>query len=208
MFGISMGASGDEKQQYKALTSASEFATGAGESDISKSTDFMSSILSGDSSKISQALAPQISAAKTRAQEGVKTAAEFGGRSGGTAASTSAINDKVHSDITDLIGKLTGSSVSGLSSLGTNLLGQGMNGTATAFGEAKTIHDQELARMNDIFKSSAAVAAAPFTGGASLGGLTGGGGGGFSMPGGGGGGNSFFDPMQAQTDQALYGSTG
>ena len=181
MFGIGMSPSGDEKNAFKSLKASSDFATGIGEKDITASSDFMSSILSGDSSRISQALAPQIGAAKERAQEGTKAAAEFGGRSGGMAASTAAINDKVHSDITDLIGKLTGSSVTNLGTMGSNLLGTGMNGTATAFNQSKTIHDQELARMNDIFKSSAQVAAGAmegFGGGAFGGGVAGGGGGG------------------------------
>jgi hypothetical protein len=158
IFGIGMGASTDEKNQYGALTSASGFATGLGEKDLTSSSDFMNSILSGDSSKISQVLAPQISAAKQRAQQGTKTAAEFGNRGGGTAASTSAINDKVHSDITDLIGNLTGSSVSGLSTTGSDLLGKGISGTATGFNEALQMQKQRASMFDDIFKSSAQVA--------------------------------------------------
>jgi hypothetical protein len=160
IFGIGYGPSKAEEQQFGALNSASQFATGLGEGDLTKSSDFMSSILSGDSSKISQALAPQIGSAKERAQQGTKTAAEFGGRSGGTAASTAATNDKVHSDITDLIGSLTGSSVSGLATAGSDLLGKGISGTTTAFNEANTMQKQRAAIFDDIFKSSAQVAGA------------------------------------------------
>jgi hypothetical protein len=142
MFGIGMGPSGHEIRDTAQLNQSSQFATGLGEKDILASSDFMSSILSGDSAKISQALAPQIGAAKERAQEGTKAAAEFGGRSGGTAASTSATNDKVHSDITDLIGKLTESSASGLGSMGQNLFGKGMAGTEAVFDMDKIMHDQ------------------------------------------------------------------
>lgn len=119
----------------------------------------MKAILSGNSQQITQALAPQISAAKTSAQQTNKTNAEFGTRSGGTAASAAATNDKVHSDITNLIGNLTGSAASGLTSVGQNLLGQGISGSSTAFGEAKQMQAQRAAKINDIFSSSASLAA-------------------------------------------------
>jgi hypothetical protein len=100
--------------------------TGQGQKNENQAGSFWSSILSGDSSKVSQALSPEISAAKKSAQEQTKTNAEFGGRSGGTAASTAATNDKVHSDITNLIGSLTNSSASSLASLGSNQVGTGL----------------------------------------------------------------------------------
>lgn len=160
MFGIDMGPSKQEQQQYGNLTSASGFATGLGESDLSKSSDFMSSILSGDSSKISQALAPQIGAAKGSGQQQNMTTAQFGNRSGGTNASVAGTNDKVHSDITGLIGSLTGSSVSGLSSAGSGLLSTGISGTQTAFGDATQMQKQRSDMVNDIFGSIASTAGA------------------------------------------------
>jgi len=148
-----MGPSQNEKNTYGDLLSSSGFATNLGESDLSSSSDFMKAILSGDSSKISQALAPQISGAKTRAQQQKKTTAEFGTRSGGTAASMAGIDDATHASITDLIGTLTGGAASSLSSTGAGLLNSGMSGYGTAFNEAKTMQEQNQAKMGDIFGS-------------------------------------------------------
>jgi hypothetical protein len=158
MFGIGMGPTQNEKNTYGNLTAASGFATNLGESDLTASSDFMKAILSGDSSKISQALAPQISGAKQRAQQQKKTTAEFGSRSGGTAASMAGIDDATHASITDLIGTLTGQSVSGLSSAGSSALGAGMSGYGTAFNEANTMQQQSQAQMGDIFNSIAGIA--------------------------------------------------
>lgn len=101
-------------------------AIGQGQSYTNQAGNWYSSILSGDATKQAGALAPEIGAAKTSAQQQQKQNSIFGGRSGGTAASTSASNDKVHSDITNLLGSLTGSSAGALGSLGSNLLGQGL----------------------------------------------------------------------------------
>jgi hypothetical protein len=104
------------------------FSTGQGESDINAGTSLLKGIVSGDAGKISQVLAPQISAAKKSAQENMKSTAEFGTRSGGTAASNAATSDKVHAEITNLIGNLTGNAASSLLSTGSGLLGTGLQG--------------------------------------------------------------------------------
>ena len=176
MFGIGMGPSSQENQQYNQLGASSNFSTGLGEQNLTASSKFMNGILSGDSSKISQALAPQIGAAKASANSQRLADTTQGNRSGGTAASTAAASDKAHSDITNLIGGATSGAASGLASSGGSLLSSGMSGNQAAFGEANTLQQQHEAKMNDIFKSVAAVAAAPFTGGASLSLLAGGGG--------------------------------
>jgi hypothetical protein len=50
----------------------------------------------------------------------------MGGRSGGTAAANASAQDKLHSDLTNLIGSLTNSSASGLANLGTNMVSTGI----------------------------------------------------------------------------------
>lgn len=100
--------------------------TGSGQTNVNKASDFYSAILSGDATKTSQALAPEISAAKTSNQQTQKSNAEMGTRSGGTAATNAASSDKTHSDITNLIGSLTGKSADALGSLGTSELSQGL----------------------------------------------------------------------------------
>lgn len=170
-FGIGAGPTDAERGQYGALDASTRFATDNGERNITASSDFMRSILGGDSTKIATTLAPQIGTAKTSANQQTKTNTQFGTRSGGTAASNTVANDKVHSDITDLIGNLTGSSATGLSSSGDSLLSKGMSGQQALFAEAEQLHKEQQAKLsgltNDIGKV-AAVAAAPFTGGASL----------------------------------------
>ena len=158
-FGIDMGVSDQQKSNYGNLTNASGFATNLGEKDLGASSKFMTDILSGDVGKITQALAPQIGAAKSSAQQQNKQNAEFGTRSGGTAASTAATNDKVHSDITNLIGKLTGGAASSLGSQGSGLLNTGIAGDKEGYDLAHQMQQQKEAKFNDIISSSAQVAA-------------------------------------------------
>ena len=157
-FGIDMGVSDQQKSNYGNLTNASGFATNLGEKDLGASSKFMTDILSGDVGKITQALAPQIGAAKSSAQQQNKQNAEFGTRSGGTAATTSATNDKVHSDITNLIAQLTGGAASSLGSQGSGLLTTGIAGDQAGYNIAKDMQQQKEAKFNDIINDSSQVA--------------------------------------------------
>jgi len=157
VFGVDVGPSKAETTAASSITGAGNFATSTGESDINSSTAFMSSILSGDPTKISSVLAPQIGAAKTAQQQQAKTNDQFGNRGGGTNASTAAGNDKTHADITSAIASLTGSAATNLGSEGSNLLGTGINATQTAFTDADTIQKQKAAQLNDIVGSALGV---------------------------------------------------
>jgi hypothetical protein len=106
----------------------SDFASGMGQSNATAGSGFFNSILSGDATKTAQALAPQTSALKTSVQNDQKTATQNGTRSGGTAATNAASKDKVHSDITNLTGSLTGGAASNLLSSGQSLLGTALGG--------------------------------------------------------------------------------
>ena len=101
--------------------------TGAGQKNQNTASNCWDAIVGGDSSKTMQALAPEVSAEKTSAANQNKTNAMFGTRSGGNTASAAATNDKVHSDITNLIGSLTNSSASNLASLGTSQVSTGLS---------------------------------------------------------------------------------
>ena len=120
-------------------------ATSIGTKDLTTGSNWMNAIVSGDATKTAQALAPQISAAKTSAANSNKTAAMFGTRSGGTAASTAATTDKLHADITNLIGSLTGSAASGLVNTGSNLLQQGLG----AFTTQADLSQQRMQNWSD-----------------------------------------------------------
>jgi hypothetical protein len=153
VFGIDQGPSTQENTQYGNLTSTSGFAANAGEGDLTASSDFMKSILSGDPAKIGQVLGPQIRAIQGQGQQKKQTLAQFGNRGGGTNATAQTIGDNTRSSINDMISSLTGSAVSGLNNTGQNLLGMGMSGFGTAFGEANTMQQQRAAKWNDIFSS-------------------------------------------------------
>jgi hypothetical protein len=102
------------------------FATGLGEQNLTQSSNFFSSLLSGDQSKQAQALAPQISSIQQRGQQEKQGLAQFGNRSGGTNAKTQMIGDQARGGINEMISSLLGSSASALGSQGSNLLSQGV----------------------------------------------------------------------------------
>jgi hypothetical protein len=158
MFGIGAGPSGAEKADAGLLGNAATFGTGQGESDILKAQNFWSSILSGDMSKISQVLGPEMSAVNKQGQEKKKTMAEFGNRSGGTNAVAANLDTDVMSQIRSMISNLTGSSASSLGSTGSNLLNTGVGAGTAKFGADAAIHDQNAAKWNDIFKSIGGIA--------------------------------------------------
>lgn len=160
MFGIDMGPSSQEQSQYGALTSAGGFATSLGENDLAQSSEFMDALLSGDPTRIAQVLSPMTSAAKTSAQQNNKTATQFGGRSGGTAAGNAARNDTLHSDITNMIGGTMGTAASTLGSQGEGLLGTGITADTTGFNEGLDMQKQRANKVNDVWGSSADLAAA------------------------------------------------
>jgi hypothetical protein len=103
------------------------FATGLGEKNLSQSSDFMSSILSGSQSKIGKVLGPEISNIKGQGMQAKLGAAQFGNRGGGSNATMQAADDTSRASINNMISSLLGSSASGLASSGSSLLGQGMS---------------------------------------------------------------------------------
>jgi hypothetical protein len=159
-FGIDQGPSRQETNNYNALFGSSGFATGAGESDVTSSDAFLQAILSGNNAQIMQLLAPQVNAAKTSAQNQKMSNAQFGNRSGGVVSSNNAINDSTRSDVSGLVGNLTGTAASSLGSQGAGLLGMGMSGNQAGFGEADTMQKQRASQWNDLFNSIASVGSA------------------------------------------------
>ena len=172
-FGIGDGPSSGEKAQSGALGALANFSTSEGEKDIMDSDNFWRAIQSGDPGQIAKVLGPQISAANKQGQEEKMTLSQFGNRGGGTNSRAATIGDTTRSGIDATIGDLLGKSASALGTSGSSLLSTGLTGHEAAFSAADTIQQQHSAQMNDLFKSIASVAAAPFTEGESLSGLTG-----------------------------------
>jgi hypothetical protein len=160
MFGIGMGASNQEKQAYGNLNNLAGFDSSHGQGDISLGEDWMRGILSGDPSKISKILGPQIAGIKNRSQQSLQTASQFGDRSGGTNAGLQMTGDNIDSQINGMIDSLTQGAVGGITSLGANLVGQGAQNYGQVFNEANTMQQQEQARWNDIFNSISGVVGA------------------------------------------------
>ena len=105
------------------------FDTSLGQKNTTAASDFFNAITSGDMSKIGQVLAPQIAGIKGQGEQEKATTAEFFNRSGGNNARMQTTDDRTRGQINDLIGKLTGSAVSGEASLGLGEQGLGEQAT-------------------------------------------------------------------------------
>lgn len=116
------------------------FLNTTGTSDLATSSNFMNTLLSGNSSNVSKLLAPQIGAIQARSSQQKQQLGEFGGRSGGTTASMLKSDDDVHTQINDMVSSLTGSAVTGLSSLGSNMVSQG----ASALNSQANMSQEQL----------------------------------------------------------------
>lgn len=181
MFGLGMGPSGHEIGDRNNVNQAAGFATGTGEGLLSKSSSFISALLSGDQSKISEVLAPFTNALQKQAGQRKATTAQFGNRGGGTNASMQAVDDSTRAQSNDAVSSLTSGALSTATSLGSGLLNTGMNGFGMTFDMDKTMHDQSAAQLNDLAQtiasmvaSGAAGFAATPAGGSRVGGTLGG----------------------------------
>jgi hypothetical protein len=149
-----MGPSSQENGQYNLLNSSSQFATGLGQNNLSLSSQFFSNLLNNPT----KALAPEISSQQKQVGQQNKTNAEFGTRSGGTAASGQAADSAARGNIIDATAKAQTGAASELASTGSNLLSAGMGGEEAGFGEAKTIQGQKASQWSDLISSIASTA--------------------------------------------------
>ena len=102
------------------------FATGLGMSNATAGSNWMQSIISGDPSKIGQALSPEISAQQGQINQQKKQMAEFDSRSGGTASAAASADAAGRGNIINLVGGLQSGTAGNLTSSGTSLLGTGL----------------------------------------------------------------------------------
>lgn len=122
LFGGSNPSLNSDIGQSQGLAS---FLNTTGTSDVAASSNFKKGLLSGDWSKISTLLAPQISAIQRRSQQQKQQLGQFGGRSGGTTAAIYKAGDDVNSEVNDLVSGLTGKAADSLGSEGAGLLSEG-----------------------------------------------------------------------------------
>lgn len=154
MFGIDMGPSSQEQGQYNLLNSSSQFATGLGQKNLTQSSEFFSNLLNDPT----KALAPEISAQQKQVGQANKTNAEFGTRSGGTAAAGQAADSTARGNIINLMGNTQTGAASSLATTGSNLLSSGMSGEEAGFNEAGTIQKQKASQWSDLISSIGSVA--------------------------------------------------
>jgi hypothetical protein len=103
------------------------YGTGMGENLTTSAGNFFQTLLSGDTSKQMQLLAPQTRAQQQAAQQQKKTMGTFGNRSGGTNAAAQSIDDKTRANINDMIATLTGQAATQAGTMGQNLIDTGLN---------------------------------------------------------------------------------
>ena len=153
----------------------SGFSTGVGEGDVTAASKWYRDILNGGTAE-AEALAPEISSAQARAQQGKKTRSEFGTRSGGTAAANAAADAGVSTDILNLEGSLKQGAASGAASLGTSEQSIGLNANQQQAQEA--IQRQQLQENSILGKAiTGGIGAAESFGLGELGNIGGAGGG-------------------------------
>jgi hypothetical protein len=103
------------------------FASGVGQGNVTNSSNFFNSLLSGNSKDQAKVLAPQIKTMQDQGQQQLNTTSQFGNRSGGTNASNQKNMDTTRGNIDNAISSLTGSAASNLMSSGQSLLGTSLN---------------------------------------------------------------------------------
>ena len=154
--------------------------TSTGTTATNAAQGYYGGILSGNPEEIAQTLAPEISSGATQVQQNANANAQFGNRSGGTNSSTQAAQSNERGNIINLTGQLQQGAAAGEAGLGTNLLSQASTNINDQAGLAKQAQQTQLSEIGQVANGAGEIAAAPFTGGASLGT------GGLSLPGFGG----------------------
>lgn len=104
----------------------SNFGTTTGEGAVTDANQYYQNILSGDPSKIAESIAPEIQAGQQQTQQAKNNMAQFGTRSGGTAAASAGADAANRANITSLIGKLQSGAAAGETGIGENQTAQGL----------------------------------------------------------------------------------
>lgn len=125
----------------------SQFGTNTGQGAITDANQYYSNILSGDPSKIAESIAPEIQAGQQQTQQAKQGMAQFGTRSGGTAAASAGADAANRGNIISLIGKLQSGAAAGEAGIGENQTAQGL----AANGQQAQLSQEQLQNyMNSI----------------------------------------------------------
>lgn len=126
------GQNKDLNKQINKTGQIGDFATGLGMGNATAGSTWLRNINSGDTSKMTQAIAPEISAQQGQISQAKKQMAEFGSRSGGTAAAAANMGAQGRGNIINLLGGLQSGAANALLSSGNTLLGTGLNADTTS----------------------------------------------------------------------------
>ncbi len=159
-------ASGDPaQQQEQQLQGLGTTQTSTGENLVTPAATYYENILSGDQGKIAQTLAPEISAGEGQVEQAALQGANFGTRSGGTAAASRAAEDADRGNIINLVGGLQSSAAAGAGSLGTSQESMGAGNINDVANLRTARQNQEMSDWSNIGQAAAQVATG-FAGGA------------------------------------------
>lgn len=153
------------QQQEDQLQTLGTEQTATGEGLVAPAAKYYEDILSGDPTRIASSLAPEIKTGQEQVEQQRLSNAQFGTRSGGTAASTNAAEDKNRADIIALEGGLQERAAGAAGSLGTSQESLGAGNINDVAG-MKTARRKQVGEDVGGIASGVASIAAPFLEGA------------------------------------------
>ena len=156
-------------KENKALGDLWNYQNNLGEKSTSQGLGWESDILSGDPSKIAEALAPEIKSGQDMVQQQAEQNAAFHNRGGGVNSSTQAAQSGERGNIIGLIGGLQQGAAGALTGAGENLMNMG---SGNIMNQAQLDLQNRQRQVGDVSGIASGVAsiAAPFFGGAAAGG--------------------------------------
>jgi hypothetical protein len=155
-------AEGDPtRHEQDALGTLGNEQIGTGENLVTPAATYYENILSGDPTKIAQSLAPEITAGQNQVEQQRLTGAQFGTRSGGTAAADNAAEGQERGNIINLVGGLQQGAAAGAGSLGTEQESQGAGNVGTQANLAAQNQKREAGDVSGIAGDVASIAS-PF----------------------------------------------
>ena len=134
----------NDKNQMGSLAG---FSTNVGENDTNAASKHYLDLLSGDPTKIAEAVSPETSAAQSMNQQAKNNLAMFSPRSGGTAAAAAGMDANTRAQIINMINRARENAAAGAAQLGTANLGLAQQGVKS---EAELSQERMQNWMNSI----------------------------------------------------------
>lgn len=140
----------------------------AGAIDTGRATQFYSSLLSGDPSRVAAAVAPETNVARQTGEQEIKQLSQFGNRGGGTNAAAASVREKGRGGVLDAILRARTGAAGQLGVIGSNELSRaqgdikGAGDIATSLtgiaSDSRTVsqalHDEAIKKWNDLISGA------------------------------------------------------